>query len=424
MTKPEENLELAGFEVLEAVPHRQWGHLAVAVVGDWQVTWGRRDRMQQVDELPDWLRRKDVVAGFEYFGQPAALAVRITPRKTRISVEPEYIYFIESQQVRLEARLKYAIRGAKAFAVDVGLAGWQIDEIGPAGTVDSDAALASTGPVLKAPLVQATTGDVELTIKAHRSISANAERVEITLPTLYADVQGPALVAVAPADNIRLRPKEAELMGLRREASLSGMKLPPRQQPALYYRGEQAAARFVGQIERMPQVVSAAVESTIEVRHEDLRVDQAIKYRVEHEPLAALSLEVPKALLAADAKLELLLDGQSLAIAPAAASPADAPTARIDLPLPSPKIGEFQLQVRSRWPESALSASDQRTVPLVMPAAGALTSNTLTIESDAGIAVQAHDPAWSEAEPAQGESAANGRNAHQFSAAQARRKSL
>ncbi len=53
-----------------------------------------------------------------------------------------------------------------------------------------------------------------------------------------------------------------------------------------------------------------------------------------------------------------------------------------------------------------------------MPAAGALTSNTLTIESEAGIAVQAHDPAWSEAEPAQGEAAANGRNAHQFSAAQ------
>ncbi len=418
VTKPDETLELAGFEVLEAVPHRQWGHLAVAVTGDWQVTWGRRDRMQQVDDLPDWLRRKDVVAGFEYFGQPAALAVRITPRKTRISVEPEYVYFVESQQVRLEARLKYAIRGAKAFALDVGLAGWQIDEIGPAGTVDSDAALASTGPVVKAPLLQATTGDVEVTIKAHRGIPADAKRVELTLPTLFADVQGPALVAVAPADNVHLHPVDAELVGLRREAALPGMKLPPRQQAAFFYRGEQAAAKFVGEIQRMPQVVSAAVDSTIEVRHEELRVDQSIKYRVEHEPLAALSLEVPKALLSADAKWELLLEGQPLAITPATAG--EAASARIDVPLPNPKIGDFEVQVRSQWPETALTAAanGERTVPLVMPAGGALTGNTLTIDAEAGIAVQAHDPAWTEAEGPKGQEAAGGGGALQLSAAQ------
>ena len=316
VTKPDETLELAGFEVLEAVPHRQWGHLAVAVVGDWQVAWGRRDRMQQVDEFPNSLKRKDVVAGFEYFGQPAALAVRITPRKTRISVEPEYIFFVDSQQVRLEARLKYAIRGAKAFALDVGLAGWQIDEIGPAGTVDSEAALASTGPVVKAPLVQASAGDVELTIKAHRAIANDAARIDLALPTLFADVQGPALVALVPADNVRLHAIDAELIGLRRETSLPGLKFPSRQQAALYYRGEQAAARFVGDIQRLPQTVSAAVESAIEVRREELRVDQTIKYRVEHEPLAAISLDVPKSLLAADTKWELLLDGQALGDSP------------------------------------------------------------------------------------------------------------
>ena len=34
VTKPNAALQLAGFDVQEAVPHRQWGHLAVAVQGD------------------------------------------------------------------------------------------------------------------------------------------------------------------------------------------------------------------------------------------------------------------------------------------------------------------------------------------------------------------------------------------------------
>jgi hypothetical protein len=425
VTKPDETLELAGFEVTEAVPHRQWGHLAVAVMGDWQVTWGRRDRIQQVDELPESLRRKEVVAGFEYFGQPASLAVHITPRKTRISVEPEYVYFIESQQVRLEARLKYAIRGAKAFALDIGLPGWQIDEIGPAGTVDSDAALASAGPIVKVPLVQATAGDVELTFKAHRTIAADAERVELTLPTLYANVQESALVALVPADNVRLRPIDAELAGLRRETSLPGIKLPSRQQSALYYRGEQAAAKFVGEIQRMPQSVSAAVESSIEARHDELRVEQTIQYRVEHEPLTAVSLEVPAALLATDVKWELLLDGQPLTIPPPVPQPPSEPanaagTARIEVPLPGAKIGEFEIQVRSHWPESAAprTTNDQRTVPLIMPAGATLTSNTLTLSSEGGLAVQAHDPAWTEADAPHDTTAAGARPVRRLNAAQ------
>ena len=41
VTKSAENLELAGFSVPEAIAHRQWGHLAVAVSGDWQTCVGR-----------------------------------------------------------------------------------------------------------------------------------------------------------------------------------------------------------------------------------------------------------------------------------------------------------------------------------------------------------------------------------------------
>ena len=45
VTKRGENLELAGFSVIEAIAHRQWGHIAVAVSGDWQLVWGEPARI-------------------------------------------------------------------------------------------------------------------------------------------------------------------------------------------------------------------------------------------------------------------------------------------------------------------------------------------------------------------------------------------
>jgi hypothetical protein len=80
LTRPNQSLELAGFEIQEAAPHRQWGHIAVAVVGDWQLGWGDRNRVRQIAELPEGLQRKGVVAGFEYYGQPASLTARVMPR--------------------------------------------------------------------------------------------------------------------------------------------------------------------------------------------------------------------------------------------------------------------------------------------------------------------------------------------------------
>ena len=106
-------LELAGFEFPEAA--RQWGTIAVSVAGDWQVLWGASRGVRQIDQLPEALRRKDVTAGFEYFAQPSSLMARLVPRKTRIGVEPEYVVLVDSDQVRLEARLRYTVRGAQGL---------------------------------------------------------------------------------------------------------------------------------------------------------------------------------------------------------------------------------------------------------------------------------------------------------------------
>ena len=103
--------ELAGFEVVGAA--RQWGTAAVAAGGDWQVLWGTSSDARQTDQLPDSLRKEDVVAGFEYAAQPYSLTARLVPRKTRVSVDPKYVLLVDRDEVRLEGKLTYTIRGAK-----------------------------------------------------------------------------------------------------------------------------------------------------------------------------------------------------------------------------------------------------------------------------------------------------------------------
>jgi hypothetical protein len=114
VTKSREPLELAAWETVGA--QRQFGHLAVQVPPDWQLMLGELQGVRQVDDLPDLLRKKGAGAGFEYFrgtGQVCAFPVRVAKRKTRLHIEPEYIFSVAADHVELEGKLKCTIRGAK-----------------------------------------------------------------------------------------------------------------------------------------------------------------------------------------------------------------------------------------------------------------------------------------------------------------------
>ena len=135
VAKKQQWIELAGFEVVGAV--RQWGHLGVQVVGDWQIAWGDRRLVRQIEDLPAELWRENMLAGFEYFGQPFSLLRRWRLRNA-VNVEPEYLVMVGANRVELEARLKYRVGGAKAFDFEVDMPGWQLDEVGPANRVSTE----------------------------------------------------------------------------------------------------------------------------------------------------------------------------------------------------------------------------------------------------------------------------------------------
>ncbi|MHB9045983.1 MAG: hypothetical protein ACYC35_08590 [Pirellulales bacterium] len=394
--KTSELLELAGFEVVGAV--RQAGFIAVQVAGDWQVVWGERRRVRQVDELPRSLQREEVAAGFEYFSQPCSLQAKLLPRKTRIGVEPEYLVFVDPNQVRLEARLKYAIRGAKVLALDVELPGWQIDEIGPANQVAVDGIAAGTGSVVSIPLLQQSLGEIEIQLRAHQPLAAAARSLSVSLPRPRVNSLGPAVVAVVPADNVELTPRAEETVGLRRQQGAPPAALPPRQQAALFYRSEAADAKFVADLQVHARSVAVDVSSRIDLTQKQGRVEQTLSYRVAYEPLDRLILEVPRS-LADPEKLEVELGGQPLApVALPDETPGDEARrpARMRVTLPLARIGAWELKVRYPVPEGkpprgkGLSLS----VPLVLPGDGVLASHELIVMPAPGLKVLPDEKAW------------------------------
>src|SRR6201999_3382468 len=114
---------------------------------------------------------------------------------------------VDSQKMQLDARLKYNIRGAKTSNLEIAIPGWEIDAVEPANLVDANAGLNNRATSTIVPLAQPTSGEFELSIKAHRNLPPGASRVQITMPVPIADVVAPAVIALLPANNIRLRPK-------------------------------------------------------------------------------------------------------------------------------------------------------------------------------------------------------------------------
>lgn len=393
-TKPGPWLELAGFEVEGAV--RQWGTIAVSAAGDWQVLWGPSRGVRQIDQLPEALRRKDIVAGFDYSTQPCSLTARLVPKRTRINVEPEYVLLVDSDQVRLEAKLKYTVRGTKISALDLTMPDWQIDEVGPENVVAADAVPSpSAGSAVSIPLMQPSIGQFEVRLRAHRPIAADAKSLSVTLPQPQANAPAAAVVVVLPADNIELIPNSKLTKGLLRQQTAVPMELPARQQEPLFYRSDAAKAVFAADLRRHAQRISVDVVSQVNLDGQGGRVEQKLAYRISYEPTDFFILDVPRT-LAESGRMEIKHDDQAvLPILLADASDDPSKPVRMRVGLPKACIGLCELSVRYPLPTQKAGAPPASvTVPLVMPAEGELASNRLYITAAPGLRVEARPGPW------------------------------
>jgi len=396
---PNEFIDLGGVEVLGAVP--QTGHIAVTVVGDWQIVWGDRRNVRQVASLPAPLEVDSLAGAFEYLNQPCSLLARVVPRTSRVAVDPQYVFFVDPDEVRLQATLRYTVRGAKVFGLELALPGddWQIDEIGPANLVDLFGVAFDKLDPLSIPLLQPITGEVELTLRAHRAIDAGTKTLTLGLPRPVVNSVGPATVAIVAADNVDLVPRVEEITGLAQPSTPPRLELPARQREPIYYRGDVQKANFAADFQVHSRRVTAELAATVELDKEGTQVDELIVYRVAHEPLGQLTVEMPESLLAGDGP-KFMLDGKPLEwtrVEPSADTAQDAARAvRLRLLLPAARIGTCEVAVRyfARGERLPPETSVVREIPLVVPVDCDDVRGELTLRARPGIELAVRDDVW------------------------------
>lgn len=399
LVKPPDWLELTGIEVIGAA--RQRGHVAVAVAGDWHVLWGPSRGVRRVDQWPESLRFEDVVAGFEYFTQPYSISTRLAPRKTHSFVEPEYLLFVDPDQVRMEAKLKYTIRGAKVYALDVKLGDWLFDQVEPENLVAVDALQFNPAQTLTIPLQQPSSGQIEIVLRAHRPIPKGSTNLSLSLPQPSANSQGAAVVVVLPADNVELTPDSQTSSNLIREQPLPRMQFPDRQQEPLYYRAEGGKGVFAAQLAVRPRTVDVESSAQITLDNKLLQVEQKLRYLVAFEPLDRLVLEVPRGLAGMEGftaqwkgqtlRLVMLPDREA---SDRAAGPPG--TIRMAAVLPKAHIGSGELMLRYSLPMAELSLGQDIpvSVPLTMPGEARLTSNRVAVSLPPGCTLNPPATPW------------------------------
>lgn len=389
-------MEFGGFEVLGAV--RQSGTVAVKVEGNWQLVWGDTNQATPVDDLEAVFRRSDLTAGFEYFAQPFTLAARIVAQQSRVRVQPEYVLMVSGDEAQLTARLKYTVRGAKVRSLEIDLPGWEVDLVGPGNLVNVDAVATTQSSPLVVPLLQATSGDLELTLEAHRKLADDKSSLLLELPRPRAETISPATVAVLPADNIELTVDPDRTVGLAGQTTRPQMKLPERLQDPLYFRTAGLQSALACALRVHEQSITTSVSSQLEVDEQKTQVNQRIVVQIAYEPTDHVTLGIPKALRAD--RLTVTLDGQRLS----PAAPRDRPAETAELvpvrfPLPTSRIGRCELLVSYvvRYDKLSNRANTRVVVPLVMPGEGQLTANDVSISPQAGVAISLPtDGSWNQ----------------------------
>jgi hypothetical protein len=408
-----------GFAVEGIPPWRQRGRTSLVAEGDWQLEWDELGINRRVDPPPA-ARRPGFVAAFAYDAQPAALAVRVRPRGSRIVVEPEYRYEIGATRISLDARLRVSVRGAPIARIVVGLEGWGIDEVEPAGLVDT-AAISGESSALSIPFQQPLSGDALIEIRCGRAIERSQDRIGWKMPVPRADLVGPASVVILSATDIEVLPDNGAIRGLVRQVAPASRR-DDGDRIALAYRLDGTDGFFAATRRFLARRVDAGVSVQATIDESDTVVEQVIRLDVSHVPLEFIDLRVP-ASVARTETLELRQGGQVLnpfePPATAAGGPADAaghpaseaaprsenPSDRPAEPngdrqlralLPVPLLGTGECLVRFTIPTATIppETTVAEDLPLVMPAGVRIARQTFSVVAKDPLAIEVRGDAW------------------------------
>ena len=412
--------DAGGFNVVGIPPWRQWGSTSVIADGDWQVDWEPRPENRRIDP-PVAMQQPGFVAAFAYDSQPVRLPLKVKPRSSRVVIEPEYRYHVSGSRVQLDIRLRASIRGVAAERVRLAIPGWEVEEVGPAGIVDT-ARVAGDEDEVSVPFLQPLAGDVVVELRCSRPIDRVNTLLRWTTPVPRADLVGPASVTITSDSDIEVIPDNELIEGMSRQVATQQGR-GTGDLPRMAYRVEATEAIFAATRRFLDRQVDATVAAQIDIGTTALAVRQVVRLDVAHVPLEFIEWLVPEAVLD-EADVEIRQNGQLLLPevvaadveadpqpSPAATVPTAPPDESVDgaaqpvrLPprravrvlLTEPLLGTGELVVRYRLPLPTIP--DETTVavsvPLLLPRPVVIARESVTLTEAVGFTVDVRDDRW------------------------------
>lgn len=364
---------------------RQFGRWALSVDRGWEVRAVPGAGLSPLDLtlLPARWQRPEVELAFEYGALPATMEVELAPRPTFVAAEPRYRLEIARDTCELTARLAYRIRGARLEALALELPDWQLVAARPAELFGEGSLAADEAGGWRLPLAEPAAGDLRVELVWRRPTPQAGQVLDVRLPTLSAETVAPPVLEIAARPNVAVLPRGGELVGLEPldPAGQEAEAGAPR--PQFAYQAPGGVGRFVADVVHREQAIAVAVESEVRLGVETIQVRQQFRYRVDHEPLAALDWECPSGL---EPTVTLRGGGPSTTWSP---SQPDTP-ARRSLVLPEPRLGPIEVELNFVLPTPVVDAdtSVPKRIPLVVPAAGTLSEHVLAVQVAEGLAVE------------------------------------
>lgn len=389
-TSPETALDVGGFAVEEAV--RQRGHVAFQLADDLRAEWEERFLVRRVEDLPSALRNEQVQAGFEYSGQPFSLVMRIAPRVTRLSVEPQYVVQVSEKELLLTARLRCRVRGGKLRQLKVDPAAWQLDDAGwgSDGLVATDEVELDSVAPMTIPFNRSVEGEFELRFQARQPIASDAKQIVFSVPRPLGTVIAPAQIVVVASDPVKLTPHAEAEMNLAAQRPDATVTLPTSQQPPRFYRGEVSQARFAAAFEVRPAALEAEVRTQIDVVEKHFDVRQVVTFRAQNAAVDRVAFRVPRELAALNAKRLTLLGATPTVLSIAALERTNSEI--LEAPLPTTQFEDFEVELRYTMPWDG--RTERVDLPLLQPANATAASSTLRVVATAPLTVNVTSEGW------------------------------
>ena len=300
--------EVLGFRVQGVPDWRQRGRVSIVVLGDWQVEWEDIGLNRRIDPAPS-AKTTGFVAAFAYESQPASLPLRVRPRGSRIVIEPEYQYSVSAARVALEARLRTSVRGAAVSRLVIALDGWEVEDVGPIGLVDTTST-DSDGEKLVIAFQQGLSGNSVIDFRCSRPIEPTSEEIAWTFPVPEASLLGPASVLISSETDLELIPEVPAIRGLVRQVAPVQVRSDVDRR-TLAYRLDSPDGIFQAQRRFLERRVDASIRAQVDIDKQITRVAESIRFSVAHVPLEFIELSVPANVMESGT-LEIRQGGQLL----------------------------------------------------------------------------------------------------------------